>query len=359
MIALSDEQEKILDRLIENRHRYPVQTLGGLAGTGKTTLLATLAGELPTWQPCAFTGRAAHVMCQKGIALARTIHGVIYTPNPNEDGTVTFLLRPRYEVADIDGFLVDEASMVSRQLHRDMVSFGKPIIFVGDHGQLPPVGDDVYLMADPDYRLEAIHRNAGPIAHFAGYLRGGGAAGAYRIDCVTCDAKNNSAVTVVRGADVDDKDLPGAGQIICAFNKTRVAINGNIRKQLGRAELVEPGDRVICLRNNRRAGLFNGMTGTVEDVDPVYDTMTFTADAGDVHEVTFDPGTFGREKYEIDYSPRAPHPFDYSYALTCHRAQGGEWDKVTVVEQKCGKWEHTRWSYTAASRAKSELVWID
>jgi exodeoxyribonuclease-5 len=121
-------------------------------------------------------------MRQKGIEDARTIHSVIYTPNPNEDGTVTFLLRPRYELADIDGFLVDETSMVSKQLHRDMLSFGKPIIFVGDHGQLPPVGDDVYLMADPDYKLEEIHRNAGPIAHFAGQLRKGGAAGAFKIN---------------------------------------------------------------------------------------------------------------------------------------------------------------------------------
>jgi ATP-dependent exoDNAse (exonuclease V) alpha subunit len=100
------------------------------------------------------------------------------------------------------------------------------------------------------------------------------------------------------------------------------------------------------------------MTGTVQDVHPVYDTMTFTVDTGEAHEVTFDPGTFGQEKYEIDYDPESPHPFDFSYAITCHRAQGGEWDKVTVVEQRCGKWEHTRWAYAAASRAKSELVWV-
>jgi exodeoxyribonuclease-5 len=349
MVSLSDEQSKILDQLLDGRRQHRVQTLGGLAGTGKTTLLATLAHELPGWQPCAFTGRAAHVMRTKGIDDARTIHSVIYTPEEQEDGTVTFRLRPRYELADIDGFLVDEASMVSKQLHRDMLSFGKPIIFLGDHGQLPPVGDDVYLMEDPDYRLEEIHRNAGPIAHFAGHLRRGGAAQSFQAE---------GAVTVVSTKDIDDEDLPGAGQVVCVFNKTRVAINNSIRKQLGHAELLEPGDRVICLRNNRRAGLFNGMTGTVEDVHPVYDTMTFTEDTGDVHEVTFDPATFGQERYAIDFNPEAPHPFDYSWAITCHRAQGGEWEKVTVVEQRCGKWDHERWAYTAASRAKTELVWV-
>ncbi|MFN9959486.1 MAG: hypothetical protein ACK55I_40875, partial [bacterium] len=63
--------------------------------------------------------------------------------------------------------------MVGKTIYEDLRSFGKPLIFVGDHGQLEPIGDDFNLMREPDYRLETIHRNAGEIAHFAEYVRQG------------------------------------------------------------------------------------------------------------------------------------------------------------------------------------------
>ena len=49
--------------------------------------------------------------------------------------------------------------------------------------------------------------------------------------------------------------------------------------------------------------------------------------------------------------------FDYGYAITCHKAQGDEWEKVLVLEEKCDLWEHKRWTYTAASRSKESLIW--
>jgi exodeoxyribonuclease-5 len=356
MMALTDEQSEIMGRLLDGRRRCRVQTLGGYAGCGKTTVLATLAGELPGWAPCAFTGRAAHVMQQKGIEDARTIHSLIYLPREEEDGKINWQLRSRFELGDVDGFLVDEASMVSQTLHRDMLSFDLPIIFVGDHGQLPPVGSDINLMEDPDHRLETVHRNAGEIAHFAAHLRQGKDARSF---------KTEGAVTVVSARDVNDEDLPGAGQIIVAFNKTRVGINETVRKLLGRTELVEEGDRIISLKNNRRSGLFNGLMGSVVEVHPAYDRLTFEADTGAdgaggaVLEADFDPDVFGKEKPEVNHDPDAPHPFDYAYAVTCHKAQGGEWSKVMVVEQRYEKlWDHRRWAYTAASRAKRELVWV-
>ena len=51
-------------------------------------------------------------------------------------------------------------------------------------------------------------------------------------------------------------------------------------------------------------------------------------------------------------------PFDYCYAVTCHKAQGDEWDRVVVIEQRCDRWDHARWAYTAASRARKSLIWI-
>lgn len=44
----------------------------------------------------------------------------------------------------------------------------------------------------------------------------------------------------------------------------------------------------------------------------------------------------------------------YGYALTCHKAQGGEWDKVIVHPFKW--FEDARWLYTAVTRARKEVI---
>src|SRR5262245_55374194 len=135
---LSREQRDVVRKLLRNRDRDQVQTLGGYAGTGKTTVLRTLADALPDWAPVAFTGTAAHVMEGTGSS-ASTIHSTIYRPLPLPGGGWRFVLKGLFELG-CAGFLVDEASMVGTGLYRDLLSFDLPVIFVGDHGQLQPVG---------------------------------------------------------------------------------------------------------------------------------------------------------------------------------------------------------------------------
>ena len=55
-----------------------------------------------------------------------------------------------------------------------------------------------------------------------------------------------------------------------------------------------------------------------------------------------------------------PYEFTYGYAITTHRAQGSQWDKVLVVEEQFphNREEHARWLYTAITRAASKLVLI-
>jgi exodeoxyribonuclease-5 len=55
-----------------------------------------------------------------------------------------------------------------------------------------------------------------------------------------------------------------------------------------------------------------------------------------------------------------PIEFNYGYAITCHRAQGSQWDKVLVQEERFpfDKEEHARWLYTAVTRAAQKLVLI-
>jgi exodeoxyribonuclease V len=348
MTSLTKEQRSVVRWLLKGLDRDQVQTLGGYAGTGKTTVVSALAAGLPRFAPCAFTGKAAHVMRGKGMP-ASTIHGLIYHAVPRPGGGVVFRRRQRYELG-CSGFLVDEASMVGQDLYADLLSFGLPVIFVGDHGQLPPVGSDVNVMENPQHRLETIHRNAGEIAHFAEHLRNGHQPRSFHA---------GKRVRVVAPTEVTDELLLSPQQLICAYNRTRVGVNQRVRELLGRRRVLEKGDRIICLRNARQAGLFNGQQGVVRRVRVKSGLLDFTADDGAAYtDVPFDPSTFGQERPAINYAPDAPHPFDYAYCVTAHKAQGSEWDKVLVFEQHCPHWEHARWAYTAASRAKLSLAWV-
>jgi exodeoxyribonuclease-5 len=381
-MELSGEQQEIFDVITSNL--YGVQTLGGYAGTGKTTLVCALAAHLPNYAVCAYTGKAAHVLRQKGCK-ATTIHQLVYIPVDNsfaqemlqrqlaevrQMGSVaavdSLLLdmkeaqKPRYALREelsnrqgepIDGIIVDEASMVSERVHNDLLSFGLPLIFVGDHGQLPPVSDDraFNLMAEPMYRLEKIHRNAGPIAHFAQHLRRGGAPRAF--------AGGGDAVQVLPRRAVTTDLLTSASQVICRSNAQRVDINCKIHMGLwGTDEILIPGERIICLRNDHGAGLYNGQQGTVVCKDESRMVMDFEDDSGAMHvDVEFDPEQFGEEYYH--YQRGGPHPFDLGYCVTCHKAQGSEWPHVLVHDPRGGD-DYHRWTYTAASRARERLTWI-
>jgi ATP-dependent exoDNAse (exonuclease V) alpha subunit len=49
----------------------------------------------------------------------------------------------------------------------------------------------------------------------------------------------------------------------------------------------------------------------------------------------------------------------YAYAMTVHKSQGSEWAKVAVVQDMNESHDDYReWAYTAATRAKSELLWL-
>jgi exodeoxyribonuclease-5 len=351
-IILTPEQSQVVSQILKGLDRQRVQTLGGAAGTGKSVVVQHLSERLPKFGVCAFTGKAAHVLRQRGVR-ASTIHSLIYTTDKKSKGAPTFKLK---EKADLPchGFIVDEASMISDVLHRDLRSFGLPVIYVGDHHQLPPVGTDINLMSNPDYRLVHLHRNAGEIACFAQHLREGRPAKEFRCE---------NQVVILRRDALPVEALLSVDVVIAGTNSTRVAMNRYIRGLLKFGEQVEVNDRVICLRNNRAKKLYNGLMGTVTAVE-WGDSPRFDLDSGGevIRNVWFDPSQFNKEKLETPMN--GPNPFDYAYCLTAHKAQGDEWDKVLVVEQhfkgwgQHKGWDQRRWNYTAASRARKHLYWI-
>src|SRR5690606_10771529 len=88
----------------------------------------------------------------------------------------TFSLNRQSPVAKAKLVVIDECSMVDEELGRDLMTFGTPILVLGDPGQLPPIsGGGFFTDHEPDYLLTEIHRQArdNPIIRLALDVREG------------------------------------------------------------------------------------------------------------------------------------------------------------------------------------------
>ena len=345
---------------IKSRNQQ-VCRLFGYAGVGKTTLAQHFAeGVNGQVLFSAYTGKAALVLRNKGCRDASTIPRLIYRaedgficPNHPDDmyGTNTdgcrrcdspLVRRPRFTLnrdsalRSASLLIIDESSMVNESLGRDLMSFGKPILVLGDPFQLPPPeGCGFFTAAEPDIMLTEVHRQArdSPIIAMSMTVREGGR-------CRYGESR------VVAACDLEDAD---ADQILVGLNARRRLVNATRREELG---LTDPspmaGDRLVCLRNDRVMGLLNGSLWDVKSVFRDVDTirMQIEPDDGDGEgiEVTTHASFFN----EL----RSYDAFDYGYALTVHRAQGSQWGVVLLVDESARFRENrARWLYTGITRA--------
>lgn len=473
---------------IRGGHDEPsVLSLGGFAGSGKSTLVSLIAEQVDLPAFCAYTGKATSVLRRKltkagteTVGTQRrsregevssearpycgTIHSLIYRPcDCREPKTVDVLkpcpskdcagetswngdkslcskghvglvktaaaieaLKPKtlFVYADKDEagncklcggkewlrreildrnyglIIVDEASMVDDMILRDLRSYNVPILAVGDHGQLPPVGGAGSLMKNPNLRLEQIHRQAegNPIIALSKIIRETGR--------IPDDMPNSEAVTFgklrfveqiieERYGDATAARLLEMG-IACYTNRRRVGLNVAVRRARGTArtgrELPRNGEHVICLRNMKAEGgrppVANGMRGVLQsDVEfkqnvnyrgeklgvsetQVTGSIAFPEDDIVAHSYTMLAQQFGREKpfanpEELAHETglhsfaMAGSLFDYGYAMTVHKMQGSSFDDLVVCSERPGpvdgeSWK--KWLYTAVTRAASKLT---
>ncbi len=233
--------------------------LFGYAGTGKTTLAKHIAegvdGEVKF---AAFTGKAASVMRGKGCHDASTIHSLIYRTRESGEEIPSFDLWDEAPASKADLIIIDECSMVDAELGRDLLSFGVPLLVLGDPAQLPPIqGGGFFTEAEPDAMLTEVHRQAqdDPIVRLSMDIR----AGEY------LEPGRYGETEVVAKGDLDPQRVLDADQVLVGRNATRRAYNGRMRERRGFEDTMpEAGDKLVCLRNNRKKALFNGGLWTVK-----------------------------------------------------------------------------------------------
>ena len=391
------------DKLIEDWFKNSTKqffVLAGYAGTGKTTLLKHTVTDTLGLVPddtAAFvtpTGKAATVLIRSGIN-ACTLHKLIYQSIVEEveielNGkkiTVEKLKFKRRESIDkcIKLIVLDEASMVSDDVLTDLCGYGVKILLCGDNAQLPPVEGLNEFLSTPDYTLKTIVRqNLGnPIIQLSEMAREG--------KFIPFGRYGDTATVISKRIFTGERRknyLLRADQIICGTNKTRAQINDEIRSLSGFSGLPQHGEKLICTQNNwetfidseMRFNMVNGIIGTA--IDPFYDEgrsigfIQFKPEFLDEvcpEALPFDLGIFqdGYYRYKHgDYFEKFDengeavgaftlNRFEYGYCISCHKAQGSEFDNAVVFDESyCFKEDKNRWLYTAITRAKKKLILI-
>jgi exodeoxyribonuclease-5 len=336
----------------------PVFRLFGYAGTGKTTLARHLAESVDgKVLYAAFTGKAAQVMRRKGCAGASTIHSLIYRPRDTGEEMPTFELWDDAPASNAKLIVIDECSMVDAELGRDLMSFKVPLLVLGDPAQLPPIqGGGFFTEVEPDAMLTEVHRQArnDPIIRLSMDVREGR----------RLEPGDYGATQVVPRADLDPQRVIAADQVLVGRNATRRAYNTRLRERRG---FTDPfpiaGDKLVCLRNNRRKALFNGGLWQVKTrLKPrakiLRLQLTPDDEAGRPIKVSVRPECFVGGIEAIAWEQRKRYEeFDFGYVLTVHKSQGSQWDDVVLFDESFAFPDsRERWLYTGITRAAKRLT---
>lgn len=394
-----DAALRAIGRWIKDPDAPQVFRLFGYAGTGKTTLARHFAGDVDgDVLFAAYTGKAAHVMRQKGCVGASTIHSLIYQTREKSRSAITeieasmtrlremgrekspeyeelvhrlererislsqptFKLNTGSEVKDAALVVVDECSMIDGRMGEDLLWYGTKVLVLGDPAQLPPVaGTGFFTDHVPDFMLTEIHRQArdNPIIHLATDVRNGVRLQPGRY--------GDSLVLSRDNGPVDPAAVMAADQILVGKNATRHAANARVRSLLGRGgSYPEIGDRLVCLRNDHDKGLLNGQIWHTKFPGPVYedkllldiysdDNPEFQLGGLLCHAHHFE----GTSKVLTWWERSEAQEFDYGYALTTHKAQGSQFGNVFIFDEShVFRDDARRWLYTAITRASERVT---
>ena len=425
---------------MDSKPPRPVLLLKGYAGTGKTTLLSALVRSLPHFNMkpvlLAPTGRAAKVMATYARRMAFTVHKRIYRWH-EADGRRVFEVNPAKKGPLLG--VVDEASMIYEN-HGGMLTdifrfffteqLGNRLILIGDHAQLPPVGQDLSPALQRDY-LESVLDAEVFEVELTDVVRQARESGILHNATQLRELLRNSSaephlstkgfedVFRMTGDRLEDGlryayDTFGVENTVLLSRSNRSAnmYNQYIRRQIHfREDEIEAGEIIMVVRNNylyspsEKGGFTaNGDFAEIMKVISFEDMYGFRFATLSLRLVDY-PATeafdarvildtlhenspsLSEEKeksllaaVQEDYADissasqrweklrKDPYlnalQIKFAYALTCHKAQGGQWPAVFieqgfVKEDQIGQESYVRWLYTAVTRASKQLFFVN
>lgn len=303
---------------------------------------------------------------------------------------LSFIAADPYEIEDnYDVMIFDEASMIGlSEIYEPLIlPIQLPCMFVGDSAQLPPVKDQPAIdFTSPDYHLSEILRQGkdSGILQYAHAVHKGRMMTRKEMtkyDDVTI--LNDSTSKMIKG--YEDH------QCIVWTNKERHRLCPIIREARGFdfksqkfPDLPMVGETLIVDTNDDTKRILRGMQLTVTNIEAYL--FTGNTVSHDVHKNNpyFASITFvdeqGRERtFRVSLTDMIPDQImddnitdlknrryadltgikmSWQYAITCHKAQGSEYEKVFIVGSMLpganSDWK--KWWYTAVTRARSQLV---
>ncbi len=353
-MELNKQQKKAVDMAVEQ----PNCIIAGGAGTGKTTIIKEIINNLPRGYVylAAPTGKAAARMKECTGYFSETIHRLI---GITEDGL-------KFGGKDLSGkaVIIDEASMIDSYLMGRLIE-AKPqrIILIGDEAQLPPVGagspfhDLLQLVPDITVRLTHCYRSHASVHFAAQRIRSGihpdnGEVGGekFQFQQISAELAQQEIIRRFEKGELDpardivlasmygEEEAPGG---INSLNKAIMAVvnphdNG---------EKWKPGDRVMNCKNFGGQDWWNGDMGTIIDVDSAGKSVEIRPD-----RIRDDGNIYITESEML-------RELKHAWALSVHKAQGSQWDKVVFLAppQHCFMLSRSM-IYTAVTRAKKECV---
>lgn len=394
MILTTKQEEGLKIAVARYKAHEAYTTISGYAGTGKSTLIKFIIAALglEPEQVCyvAYTGKAAQVLKQKGCPNPFTAHKLLYKAKPMPNGTFKFEPKPSLDEG-LEVIIVDEVSMLPKEMWLRLLSHRIHVIACGDPFQLPPIDKDSdnHVLDHPHVFLDEIMRQAydSEIIRFSMWIREGKPINEF--------PASGQQVMFVKSSQIVTGMYDWADQILCATNAKRNAINVNMRQIKGFGPEPAIGDKIISLRNQWEffsnslsdpAPLTNGTIGVIQNTDRYDMTLPYWIsekkipilytnmidENGDVFNyipvdytslTTGEKFLTGKQEFQMRKNPKCPDPpfeFAYAYGITVWKAQGSEWDKVLGFEESFpyDKETHQRCAYTLATRAREKLVYI-
>ncbi len=437
---------RLLAQYVTDNTNDVIFLLTGYAGTGKTSLIASLVSTLDTLRQrsvlLAPTGRAAKVLRSYTGKEAYTIHRKIYRQKSATDGVGKFVLDRNLHKETF--FIVDESSMIpdessegsmfgSGKLLEDLLEYvytgtGCKLILVGDVAQLPPVGSIVSPALDENvmratgfglvtFELHQVIRQS----EGSGILMNATAVRQQVSDgdlsVPELELKGYNDIERLGGTDLIDRlteayDRCGTEGAIVVVNSNNLAnrYNQGVRSRVFfREEEISTGDIIMVVKNNyywlkdeenasfiangdiaevRRIKKYEDMYGMrFADMTLFFRDTELELDAKVMLDTLMlnTPSLPPEKSRELYFSVLADHPgirskrkqyeavrddpyynalqIKFAYAVTCHKSQGGQWERVFIDQGMFNRQEPTidylRWFYTALTRATEKVYLVN